>query len=57
MAYNVQGSGGEFEVSQAIDKETHLAIVVATYNEILRPAVAAARECLRGDENLTREVT
>ncbi len=33
-------------VTQAIDKRTHMAILLACYNEVLRPAVNSATSCL-----------
>jgi len=33
-------------VTQAIDKRTHLAILLACYNEVLRPAIGLASDCL-----------
>lgn len=33
-------------VTQAIDKRTHLAILLACYNEVLRPAVERTSDCL-----------
>jgi len=49
VAYGTQGDPAEVRIQQAIDKDTHLAILLAAYNEILRPAVSGCRNCLQPD--------
>ena len=39
----------ELSVQQGIDPGTHLAVLLATYNEILRPAIRLTRDCLSAD--------
>lgn len=51
VAYNVRGDLDQIEVTEAMDRGTHLAIVLAAYNEILSPAMDAARQCLQTDTN------
>jgi len=46
LAYDVGGPVESDRITQAIDRETHMAILLATYNEILRAAVHACSECL-----------
>ncbi len=47
IGYRVGPTPERERIVQALDRQTHLAILLAAYNEILRPAVAATRECIQ----------
>jgi len=46
VAYDVGGPADQDRITEAVDRETHVAILLATYNEILRAAAHACSECL-----------
>lgn len=47
IGYRVGPTAEGERIVQALDRQTHLAILLAAYNEILRPAVATTRDCIQ----------
>lgn len=46
---DIAGEERDLSVQEGIDPAMHLAVLLATYNEILRPAIGLTRDCLNVD--------